>query len=391
MLDDMKTDYEKYLNDQTESITKVMMDMIPYINDNKTAIQNGLNEIKTEYGITTQHFEDFTTKQDGILSVFRNGDFASKLTGIHDVIKDFKTEMAKVTDTSNNGILGIVEKQSKDVSDIAATLGVVDSTNNPNKPKDNGTKGSKGSGEKAEDSLYGSNDGTWKKDAKGDWYQYGDGSYAKNEYIDGYWLNSEGYWDSSWDGSWKRNDQGYWWEYSDGSWATNEWLKINGDWYYFDESGYMVTGKQTIGGKSYTFGKYGDLLSYAKGTKASPRDQLAWTQENASELIYRTSDGAMLTPLNRGDMVFTHDMSQRLWEIAKGNLPTSISLAVPNVNSNTARNVTANNNITIELPNVENYDDFKREMKQDKDLEKFWQEITIGQVMGNNTLKKNKY
>ena len=394
MLDDMKTDYEKYLNDQTESITKVMMDMIPYINDNKTAIQNGLNEIKTEYGITTQHFEDFASKQDDILSVFTHGDFASKLTGIHDVIDDFKKQMSKVTDTSTNGILGIIEDQSKDVKAIGKALSVDYSDNNPNKPKNNGgnnTDSSKGSGEKLEDSLYGANDGTWKKDAKGDWYQYGDGSYAKNEYIDGYWLNSEGYWDSSWDGSWKHNDKGYWWEYSDGSFPKNEWLKIDGDWYYFDSEGYMVTGKQTIGGKSYTFGSNGDWLGYAKGTKSSPRDQLAWTQENASELIYRTSDGAMLTPLNRGDMVFTHDMSQRLWEIAKGNIPTTVGLTVPNVGSSNVRNVTSNNNITIELPNVENYNDFKREMKQDKELEKFWQEITIGQAMGNNTLKKNRY
>ena len=400
MLDDMKSDYEKYLNDQTESITKVMMDMIPYINDNKTSIQNGLSEIKTEYGITTQHFEDFANKQDDILSLFTQGDFASKLTGIHDVIDDFKKEMTKVTDTSSNGVLGIVESMSKDVKAIGQTLSLNYSDNNPDNPKNKGNSGGntgsnpgdKTSGVSIKDDVqeifY---KGSWQKDDKGDWYQYGNGSYAKNEYVDGYWLNSEGYWDSSWDGSWKHNDKGYWWEYSDGSYPKNEWLKIDGDWYYFDSEGYMVTGKQTIGGKSYTFGSNGDWLGYAKGTKGSPRDQLAWTQENASELIYRTSDGAMLTPLNRGDMVFTHDMSKRLWEIAKGNIPTTVGLAVPNVGSSNVRNVTANNNITIELPNVENYNDFKREMKQDKELEKFWQEITIGQAMGNNTLKKNRY
>jgi hypothetical protein len=76
-------------------------------------------------------------------------------------------------------------------------------------------------------------------------------------------------------------------------------------------------------------------------------------------------------------------MSQRLWDIASGSMPFGFNLDSPNVSANANQNVTANNSITIELPNVQNYDDFKREMKQDTELEKFWQEITIGQMMGN--------
>lgn len=386
MLDDMKSGVEEYLNDQTESIIAVMNNMQPYIQKNGEAITKGLQEVKNDYDIkSTEHFESL-------------GD---KIGNVGSIIEDFRKSMEKVTDPATNGVKGIVEHMSVDVKTIAdGMIALTNSENNKTKsgngdnntPKTPDTSGDKTSGVSIKDDVHEIfYKGSWQKDDKGDWYQYGNGSYAKNEYVDGYWLNSEGYWDSSWDGSWKHNDKGYWWEYSDGSFPKNEWLKIDGDWYYFDSEGYMVTGKQTIGGKSYTFGSNGDWLGYAKGTKGSPRDQLAWTQENASELIYRTSDGAMLTPLNRGDMVFTHDMSQRLWEIAKGNIPTTVGLAVPNVGSSNVRNVTSNNNITIELPNVENYDDFKREMKQDKELEKFWQEITIGQAMGNNTLKKNRY
>jgi len=383
MLDDMKSGVEEYLNDQTESIIAVMNNMQPYIQKNGEAITKGLQEVKNDYDIkSTEHFESL-------------GD---KIGNVGSIIDDFRKSMEKVTDPATNGVKGIVEHMSVDVKTIAdGMITLTNSENNKPKSSDgsdtpsNGTDKKTGGASIKDDVQELFHKGSWQKDDRGNWYQYGNGSYAANEYVDGYWLNSEGYWDSSWDGSWKHNDKGYWWEYSDGSYPKNEWLKIDGDWYYFDSEGYMVTGKQTIGGKSYTFGSNGDWLGYAKGTKASPRDQLAWTQENASELIYRTSDGAMLTPLNRGDMVFTHDMSQRLWEIAKGNIPTTVGLAVPNVGSSNVRNVTSNNNITIELPNVENYNDFKREMKQDKELEKFWQEITIGQAMGNNTLKKNRY
>lgn len=41
---------------------------------------------------------------------------------------------------------------------------------------------------------------------------------------------------------WKQDDKGWWYEHSDGSYAKNGWEKINGRWYAFDGSGYMLTG-----------------------------------------------------------------------------------------------------------------------------------------------------
>lgn len=42
-----------------------------------------------------------------------------------------------------------------------------------------------------------------------------------------------------------------------------------------------------------------------------------WTQENGGEFILRKSDGAMFTPLNKGDMVFSNESSKRLYEFAE--------------------------------------------------------------------------
>lgn len=65
-----------------------------------------------------------------------------------------------------------------------------------------------------------------------------------------------------------------------------------------------------------------DLASingYEKGSEHIDKSQLAWTQENKRELIYRASDGAVLTKLNPGDKVFTNEMTENLWKLAKTN------------------------------------------------------------------------
>ena len=74
------------------------------------------------------------------------------------------------------------------------------------------------------------------------WYKNSDGSYAKDEYIDGYWLNSEGWYDGTWNASWKQNSVG-WWYQATAWYPADSWLKIDGKWYHFKKSGYMDSGR----------------------------------------------------------------------------------------------------------------------------------------------------
>ena len=60
-------------------------------------------------------------------------------------------------------------------------------------------------------------------------------------------------------GSWKHNAKGYWYSYADGTYAKNEWLQSKGKWYHFDTKGYMQTGWQQISGKWYYFNKSGAM------------------------------------------------------------------------------------------------------------------------------------
>ena len=59
--------------------------------------------------------------------------------------------------------------------------------------------------------------------------------------------------------------------------------------------------------------------AYAKGSKFIPKDQLGWTQDKGGEMIFRRSDGAILTPLKRGDAVANAALTENLFEWGKIN------------------------------------------------------------------------
>ena len=130
----------------------------------------------------------------------------------------------------------------------------------------------------------------WIQDSVGWWYQYSDGSYPKscwktingkeyyfkadgymavNEYIKAsdyettkkiYWVNEKGEWNNK-SYRWMFNNKGYWIAEIGGSWyPVNEWAKVDGKWYYFDASGYMVTGVVVIDGVTYNFRADGSLV-----------------------------------------------------------------------------------------------------------------------------------
>ena len=70
-----------------------------------------------------------------------------------------------------------------------------------------------------------------------------DGKYYVDE--NGKWVKgktSESTDTSESTGTWKKDSKGWWYQYADGTYPKNAWAKINGKWYHFDASGYMQTG-----------------------------------------------------------------------------------------------------------------------------------------------------
>ena len=73
------------------------------------------------------------------------------------------------------------------------------------------------------------------------------GRMAKNETIDGKYLNGLGEIVPS---QWLKSSNGRWWyKHGDGSYTRNNFEVIDGDTYYFDDHGYMVTGWKEVNGK----------------------------------------------------------------------------------------------------------------------------------------------
>ena len=104
--------------------------------------------------------------------------------------------------------------------------------------------------------------GSWKSDSNGWWYQYSNGSYAtgwasiggeyyyfdnsgymaSSEYRDGYWINGNGTWNANYSNAhWDHDDIGWWYTDSSGWYPVSQWLKIDGSYYYFKSNGYLAT------------------------------------------------------------------------------------------------------------------------------------------------------
>ncbi len=77
----------------------------------------------------------------------------------------------------------------------------------------------------------------------GYYYYFNDDGYIQqNCYVQGYWLNEEGKWIEAYsNGQWKKNSIGKWYE-DKGWYPVNRWLKVDGNYYHFNENGYMEKG-----------------------------------------------------------------------------------------------------------------------------------------------------
>ncbi|MBQ9326465.1 MAG: leucine-rich repeat protein [Clostridia bacterium] len=76
-----------------------------------------------------------------------------------------------------------------------------------------------------------------------------DGHKVTNAWVDGYYIGPDGNWDHSVVaegahviGRWKKDDKGWWYSYSNGTYPQNQWLELEGRYYYLGSDGYMVRG-----------------------------------------------------------------------------------------------------------------------------------------------------
>lgn len=94
------------------------------------------------------------------------------------------------------------------------------------------------------------------------YYIYSSGIMAANTWINGYYVDSLGAWipEFSQKAQWLNNGGRWWYRHADGSYTRSNWEKINGKWYLFDNSGWMLTGWQKVHDTWHYLNSNGDML-----------------------------------------------------------------------------------------------------------------------------------
>lgn len=186
---------------------------------------------------------------------------------------------------------------------------------------------------------------------------------------------------------------------SNGVLLKGTWRKISNKQYYLDKKdGHVLTGKQTIDGKKYTFNSDGTLKKngWKKGTASIPKTGMAWTNEGyKAEAIIRKSDGAILTPLNKGDSVIPSNAMKNMYQALTDPEKYLKQYTTPDVRIIQGNGSTNNQSPTINMQfvanGVQDPNKFVNELMNNKKLEKWIQEVTLGQANGHNSFRKYSY
>ena len=184
---------------------------------------------------------------------------------------------------------------------------------------------------------------------------------------------------------------------NNGVMTKNAWQTIAKKRYYFDANGRAVTGKQTINKEKYTFNNDGTFKKkgWKKGTASVPTTDLAWTNENhKAEAIIRKSDGAILTPLSKGDSVIPNNAMKNMYQALTDPAKYLKQYTMPDVKvvqSTGSSNSSPTINMQFIANGVQDANKFANELMNNKKLEKWIQEVTLGQANGNNSFKKYNF
>ena len=92
----------------------------------------------------------------------------------------------------------------------------------------------------------------------GNYYLGSDGVMATKTWIGSYYVDENGLWSPS---KLVKQDDRWRYRYGDGTYAQNKFEIINGSTYYFDKSGYMVTGWKSIESNWYYFNASGCMVT----------------------------------------------------------------------------------------------------------------------------------
>ena len=357
LLDELYLEYETILNMRLDNIDALVQQQIDYINQNAANIQGTITEQAglVGYQLTEQMKQIWDTT-----NVNANGD---KIKNVIDFYgRDFGSKLTTVNSTINNVVVGVNNMIAK-LDAIAQQKANQAASSSASKPKpNNGNANNKPSTPKPSPAP-----AKPKADAYGIagsiWVLGGSKSGWGNDPV------RSGKLTKAYGADFARQVQSI----INSTFATGRWDRKR------DYSPYT----------SYR------LLGYATGKRNIESDRYAWTQEQGSEMIVRPSDGAVLTPLAKGDSVLNASASGNIWDMAnnpadfiKSNLGSSAN-GIPS--SSAGSNITQNiENVTFSMPNVKNYDQLIRAMQKDRNFERLVLSMSVDRLAGGSSLAKGK-
>ena len=361
ILDQLQSDTQEWVNQRLDQLDATIQDIINNSNENASNISDTINTTANEFGIN--------------LSKYMTDIWNNNSLGVGKTLADFSTKYENISSTINNTVntisqniadmLDAVKKEATAREEELKRQQEAESANNSN--SSNGSYDNSSSYSNSSDYSSSSSSST-SEDSDGiDWI------YSK-DYFDKNSLNI----DTSIVDRLKLHDY-------DSSFAARSqyYDQMGGEGQYYatyDQNVWMLDWMKSHG--------------YRKGTK-SATGGLTLTDEEGlgSEVIFSKKYGT-LRKLDAGDMVFNKDQVEKLWNLSKGITTPNMYMDnlgelpdISNISNNLSNKVDVQfGDVTLSLPNVQNYEDFMKQMVKDKRFVKAIQEGTLGQVLGRNSL-----
>lgn len=355
ILDELYNDYELILNTRLDNIDALLSDVITEVNNNASTISSTLTTVATDVGTQLSDAMSSIWAADGtgkaVVDLY-GVDFQNKLTTTNSALSSIKSDVATMVNDVNEEAEEKIEEPKTQTSAVADPT-KSNNTNNSNNDNKNNNKTT----DKSEQDYYGVALAIWNGN-----YGWGTGATRKK----------------------KLKEKGF-----DPDKMQSIVNKLGKD-------GYVPSGAWQ--------GKYYGIKSlppyhynkFALGAKDINETQLAWTQERGQEFIVRPSDGAILTPIAKGDSVLTSAASSNIWKMANSPaefIKDNLNLGVANTpnNSNVQSSYTQIlDKVVFNLPNVKNYEELLTALQKDPKFDKLIKAMTIDQIAGKSSLAKNK-
>lgn len=205
----------------------------------------------------------------------------------------------------------------------------------------------------------------------------------------------------------------------DGKIQVGDQVTFKSGRYYYSPDGMSPTGYQYLGRKVYVTkidnaswaikpyhisvgnrlgnGDLGwltksQLSGYASGLRKARKDEDAWVNEKGLEAILKPSEHAIVTHISKGDSVLDAEATKNLFALA--NDPSSylgrssVGMNYEKVPNSTDLNL--HNEFSVTLPNVTNYEDFRRAMQKDPKMEKLLVSMIVDPMLGKGNTRKQR-